>query len=171
MWNYHGSRRPPFARPPGPGQESVWDYPRPPALVPDRRHVTISWQGQSVVESSSSMRVLETASPPSFYFAPETVNTGLLRPARGSSFCEWKGEASYWTLAIPGQTLERVGWSYPSPTPAFAAIAGWIAFYPQQLDCRVDQQRVEPQDGGFYGGWVTAEIIGPWKGESGTGGW
>lgn len=171
MWNHNGSRRPSFARQPGPGQESVWDYPRPPALVPDRRHVTISWQGQSVVESSSSMRVLETASPPTFYFAPETVNTSLLRPAKGSSFCEWKGEASYWTLAIPGHTLERVGWSYPSPTPPFAAIAGWIAFYPQQLDCRVDQQRVEPQDGGFYGGWVTAEIIGPWKGESGTGGW
>jgi uncharacterized protein (DUF427 family) len=117
------------------------------------------------------MRILETASPPSFYFPPETVNTTLLQAASGSSFCEWKGEACYWTLAIPGHTLERVGWSYPSPTPAFAAITGWIAFYPQQLDCRVDRQRVKAQDGGFYGGWVTAEIIGPWKGESGTGGW
>lgn len=171
MWNYRGAQRPPFAQQAGPGQESVWDYPRPPALVPEKRYITITWQGQSVVESSNSIRVLETASPPTFYFPPEAVNTALLQAATGSSYCEWKGEASYWTLAIPGHTLERVGWSYCSPTPAFAAIAGWIAFYPHHLDCKVDHQQVAPQGGSFYGGWVTAEIVGPWKGESGSGGW
>ncbi len=171
MWSYRGEQRPAFAKQPGPGQESVWDYPRPPALVADARHITIAWQQIRVVDTRRAFRVLETASPPTFYFPPADVNQALLQAARGSSFCEWKGEARYWNLVGARDTLEAVAWSYSSPTPAFAAIAGWLAFYPHQLDCRVDQQPVRPQGGAYYGGWVTREIVGPWKGDPGTGSW
>ena len=171
MWTHRGKQRPAFARQPAPGEESVWDYPRPPALVADERHIMIFCQELCVVDSSRAFRVLETASPPTFYFPPADVNTTLLQPASGGSFCEWKGQAHYWNLNTPNGVLERAGWSYESPRPAFAAIAGWLAFYPQRLDCRIDQQQVRPQDGGFYGGWVTDEIVGPLKGEPGTGGW
>ncbi len=171
MWIHRGKQRPDFALSPGPGEESVWDYPRPPALVTDERRVTIVWGKACVVDSSRAIRVLETASPPTFYFPPEDVDTTLLRAAAGTSYCEWKGEARYWDLVTPKASLPRVAWSYDSPTQDFAAIAGWLAFYPHQLDCRVDGQRVRPQGGGFYGGWVTDEVVGPWKGEAGTGSW
>ncbi len=171
MWIHRGQQRPAFARQPGPGEESVWDYPRPPALVADARHITIFYANHCIVDSRRAFRVLETASPPTFYFPPADVTTTLLQPAHGNSFCEWKGQARYWSLITPQGTLERVGWSYESPRPTFAAIAGWLAFYPKQLDCKVDGQQVRSQQGGFYGGWVTDEIVGPWKGEPSTGGW
>lgn len=171
MWQYHGSERPAFAQAPRAGQESVWDYPRPPRLVTDDRLITIDWQGVRLVETRTALRVLETASPPTFYFPPAAVSPGLLFPDEGSSYCEWKGRADYWKLCRGTHILRRVAWSYPTPTADFAAIAGWLAFYPQNLDCRVDGQRVQPQGGGFYGGWVTPEIIGPWKGGPGSGGW
>jgi uncharacterized protein (DUF427 family) len=170
MWQYRGERRPDFAEPAGAGQESVWDYPRPPDVVPDERRVEILHDGRVIARSTRSVRVRETASPPTFYLPPQDVRRERLAPAGGSSFCEWKGAARYFVLATdPGGP--PVAWCYPSPSPSYAAIGGWLSFYPERIECRVDGERVRPQGGGFYGGWVTDEIVGPWKGGSGTGGW
>lgn len=170
-WTWRGQARPPFAVPPGPGQESVWDHPRPPVLVPDTREVLILWGGTEVARSRRALRLLETAHPPTFYLPPRDVAVALLRPAGGGSFCEWKGAATYWTLADGERRLERVAWSYPDPLEEARAIAGHFAFYATHLDCRVDGMPATPQPGGFYGGWITPELVGPFKGEPGSGGW
>ena len=171
MWKYDGTERPDFAKEPGPGEESVWDYPRPPKPVKDSRIVEVKWMNQRIAKTTTSVRVLETASPPTFYLPPDDVKTGLLEKAPGSSYCEWKGRATYWNISVDGNTLEKAAWSYENPTPAFKEIAGYFSFYPGKLECYVDNIRVKPQPGGFYGGWMTPEITGPVKGESGTGGW
>lgn len=172
MWKYTGSVRPPFAQEPAHGQVSVWDFPRPPIVVEDARRVIVR-QGPSVIgDSVRTRRVLETASPPTFYIAPEDVDCSLLVSAAGASFCEWKGRALYWSVSVPGMPLlEAAAWSYPEPTAEFASIAGWFSFYPGRLHCEVDGQWVRAQPGGFYGGWVTDEIVGPVKGEPGSGHW
>lgn len=170
MWHYTGQQRPPFAEKPGPGQESVWDYPRPPSLVRCNREVVVNAGGEELARSSRSYRVLETASPPTWYIPAEDVNRDLLVPVSGSSFCEWKGSASYWALAAD-PSGEPIAWTYAQPTAAFAAIAGYISFYPGRVACYVDGERVRPQPGYFYGGWVTDDIVGPVKGEPGTGHW
>ncbi len=170
MWQYRGQKRPDFADIPGPGQESVWDYPRPPELVPDRRLVEVYHGEQLVASSNRACRVLETAHPPSFYIPPEDVKWEMLEPAPGSSVCEWKGTAKYWALAIdPNHHV--VGWSYPEPTPAFESICDYVSFYPAVLTCHVAGERVRPQPGKFYGGWITDEITGPFKGEPGSAHW
>lgn len=172
MWTYRGQQRPPFADPPGPGQESVWDYPRPPRLASDPRRVTVHAGNACVADTTHAVRVLETASPPTFYLPPQDIDLDRLRPAPGSSHCEWKGRAVYWSVrGEDGHWLEAVGWSYPEPTAAFAAIADWLSFYPARLHCTVAGGRVRPQPGGFYGGWLTDEIVGPVKGAPGTGHW
>ena len=169
MWRYFGQVRPEFAIPPGPGQESVWDYPRPPVVVPDTRLVVVRTVGASIAESRASLRILETASPPAYYLPRADVDMTRLVRVPGRSVCEWKGEAGYWALA---RDPERpVAWSYEQPTAAFAAISGALAFYPGRVECSVDGQPVRPQAGGFYGGWVTDEIVGPCKGAPGTGHW
>jgi len=168
-WANTGAERPPFAIEPGPGQESVWDYPRPPAIVPDARRVLVGDPSDPLAVSNGALRVLETASPPTFYLPPDDVRTERLTRAAGRSFCEWKGEAEYW--ALDGSPDEPIGWSYGGPIDGFASIAGWISFYPGRIACRVDDELVRPQAGGFYGGWITDEIVGPFKGESGTRGW
>lgn len=171
MWKHTGGQRPDFAETPGPGQESVWDYPRPPAIVPDARRIEVRAGGRIVAASSRGRRVLETASPPTFYLPPEDVSPGALAPVAGaSSFCEWKGEARYFALA-ERPAAPPVAWCYPTPTAAFATIAGWLSFYPERIECYVDGERVRAQGGGFYGGWVTKEIVGPWKGGVNTAGW
>lgn len=167
-WHYRGATRPSFADDPGPGQESVWDYPRPPALVPDPREVRVRASGDVLAKTLRSVRILETASPPTFYLPPEDVRRDALRPRTGSSFCEWKGEAQYWSTL---DSTEVIAWSYPEPLPGFEALAGWFSFYPGRIDCTVDGIRVEPQPGGFYGGWVTPELSGPFKGEPGSEAW
>jgi uncharacterized protein (DUF427 family) len=170
MWHYKGQQRPDFAETPGPGQESVWDYPRPPKLAPDARRVEVYHGDQMIASSSMTCRVLETASPPGFYIPPQDVKRQLLDPAPGSSVCEWKGVAEYWRLsAEPDAGI--VGWSYPEPTPAFEHIRGWLSFYPSVLACYVAGERVRAQPGRFYGGWVTREVIGPFKGAPGTEHW
>ena len=172
MWQNIGRARPSFAVTPGPGQESVWDYPRPPALVADPRLVRVLSGPHVLAETRRALRVLETASPPTFYLPPDDVRRDWLELAAGSSHCEWKGAATYWNVRLAdGSLLEQAAWSYPAPTPEFAAIAGWLSFYPALLTCEVDGERVLPQPGGFYGGWLTREIVGPVKGEPGTGGW
>ena len=168
-WIHTGVERPPFAVEPRPGQESVWDYPRPPAIVADTRRIVVGDPDDPLAATHGAMRVLETASPPTFYVPPADVRTERLVRAAGRSFCEWKGEATYWSLV--GVSDTPIAWSYLSPLPEFAAIAGWFAFYPGRIECRVDGEVVRPQAGGFYGGWITDEIVGPLKGDPDTSGW
>jgi uncharacterized protein (DUF427 family) len=133
--------------------------------------VVIVAAGVEVARSRRAMRVLETASPPTFYLHPDDVDPRCMAPSGGASYCEWKGEARYWSVVVPAGRFERAAWSYPEPEPAFAAIAGWYGFYPSPLECTVDGIRVLPQPGRFYAGWVTPEVVGPFKGEPGTSGW
>ena len=171
MWKHTGKRRPDFAIEPGDGQESVWDYPRPPICVEDSRAVIVRFADLIIANTVNAVRVLETASPPTFYIPPSDIQFDALIQTPGSSVCEWKGAATYWSLVIGGSSRKNIGWSYEAPTPRFASIKSYLSFYPGKMDCTVDGQTVRPQPGGFYGGWVTDEIIGPYKGEPGTGGW
>lgn len=152
--------------------ERVADYPRPPRLEPSDRRLRIEFAGAIIAETRAAWRVLETTHPPVWYLPPDAFLPGVLRPAPGSSFCEWKGAARYWTLAHDGRVAERAGWSYPSPTPGFLPIRDHVAVYAGPMDgCFVDGERVRPQPGGFYGGWITDDVIGPFKGGPGTLGW
>jgi uncharacterized protein (DUF427 family) len=171
QWHWRGQARPPFAVAPGPGQESVWDYPRPPRYVPDAREVVVRWGDREVARTRGALRVLETAHPPSLYLLWDDVAPNLLQPAPGTSFCEWKGSARYWSLVDGDRCLAKVAWSYPQPLPGAEVLANRVAFYPAELDCRVDGAPVRPQPGGFYGGWITPELVGPFKGEPGSAGW
>jgi len=157
---------------PGPGQESVWDYPRPPRLERSERRIRVEHLGRVVADTTSAWRVLETSQPPAFYLPPADVDMTLLRLAVAHTFCEWKGQASYWDLHVEATVVPQAAWSYPAPTPDFVAIRYHLAFYPQKVDaCFVDDQRVNGNDGNFYGGWITAEVVGPFKGAPGTLGW
>ena len=171
QWAWRGQARPPFAVEPGPDQESVWDYPRPPIVVPDPREVVVRWGDVEVARTCRALRVLETSHPPSFYLPWNDVATSLLQPAPGTSFCEWKGPASYWTLIDGDRRLTGVAWSYPQPLRGAEALADCVAFYAGALDCRVEGAAVRPQPGGFYGGWITPELVGPFKGEQGSQNW
>lgn len=173
QWRYTGNERPAFAEVPGAGQESVWDYPRPPRLVPDAREVVVRIGALELVRTRRALRILETASPPTFYlpFADARIDLMLeARDMRGTA-CEWKGSARYWTFIDGDARLKGAAWSYPSPNPPYQAIANCFSVYPGRVACYVDGERVRPQDGSFYGGWVTSEIVGPWKGAAGTAGW
>jgi len=167
-WVHRGQQRPPFAEEPGPGKESVWDYPRPPAVVADTRAIEVAHPGGLIARADRSVRVLETSHPPAFYVPPESVTPGSLVTVPGTSHCEWKGAAEY--LAVAG-TTETVGWRYPDPYTEFADHAGWISFYPGRVTCTVDGEVARAQAGGFYGGWITDDVVGPFKGEPGTSGW
>jgi uncharacterized protein (DUF427 family) len=171
MWKFNGNHRPSIAIEPGAGQESVWDYPRPPICVDDTRRVIVEHGGILIANTTRAVRVLETASPPTVYVPPTDINFEMLERSAGSSFCEWKGAATYWSLHLNGHNIKNVGWSYENPSPAFAAIKSYLSFYPAKLECTLDGETVRPQPGGFYGGWLTDEIIGPYKGEHGTSGW
>ena len=152
--------------------ESVWDYPRPPRLETDGREIRVVHRGQMVATSTRAQRVLETSHPPVFYLPPQDVRTDLLIPGSGISVCEWKGLARYWDLVVGDDSVENAAWSYPDPKPKYSTLAGWIAFYPGRVDtCTVDGETVVPQAGDFYGGWITSEITGPFKGGAGTAGW
>ncbi|KTR04154.1 hypothetical protein NS365_15860 [Aureimonas ureilytica] len=154
------------------GQESVWSFPRPAIAQPTKAHIVIEHRGRRIADSRRAIRTLETSHPPSYYIPSEDIEPGLLRRSQGRSVCEWKGEAVYWDVVMEGQTLERVGWSYPAPTPAFAILKDYIAFYARPFDrCSVDGQIVTPQPGGFYGGWITDGFAGPFKGVAGSAGW
>lgn len=170
-WNWRGHTRPPFAPAPGPGQVSVWDFPRPPQLVADTREVVIRWGDVEVARTKQTVMVLETSHPPSFYIPWDDVTPALLQRCEGSSFCEWKGPATYWSLMNGANMLLNVAWSYPKPLAGAEALSERVAFYPTHLDCTVGGARVRPQPGDFYGGWVTPELVGPFKGEPGTQGW
>lgn len=152
--------------------ESVWDYPRPPAAVPSSERITVVLGGEVVVDTTDSVRVLETSHPPVYYVPRSAVKDGVLSPAHGSSFCEFKGRAKYLTLTAGGRTAERAGWYYASPSPGFELLADRVAIYPGRMDeCRVDGEVVVAQEGDFYGGWITSRVAGPFKGAPGTLGW
>ncbi len=157
---------------PGPGQESVWDYPRPPRLEQTSKRIEIIFNGQTIADTRAAYRVLETSHPPVYYIPPGDIVMAYLVPVSGGSWCEWKGQASYYTVEVDGRRAERVAWAYPKPTAAFKPLKDYIAFYAAPMDaCYVDGERVKPQPGNFYGGWVTDDIVGPFKGEPGTMGW
>ena len=157
---------------PGPGQESVWDYPRPPRLEDSPKHIRIICGGEVLVDTHRAKRVLETSHPPHYYIPPADIQMQYLQPSPRSTWCEWKGRAKYFTIAIGDTLLTDAGWSYPDPTPAFAGLQDYIAFYPGKMDaCYVDEEQVEAQEGDFYGGWITSDIVGPFKGGPGTWGW
>lgn len=159
---------------PRPDQESVWDYPRPPAVVPSARHVRIVHAGELVAETRRAIRVLETAGAPVWYIPPADVRLELLAPSDGrETVCEWKGRASYVDLVVPNaRIVRRAAWRYAAPMPGFEAIRDHLAFYAGRVDlATVDGEVVRPQPGVFYGGWITPDVIGPFKGEPGTEGW
>ncbi len=153
-------------------EESVWDYPRPPKLEASSSRLCIVFGGVIIAESRRCYRILETSHPPTWYVPPADVRTEYLVQVPGKSFCEFKGVASYWDLCVDGQVSADAAWSYPRPTAAYAEIRNYLAFYPSRVEqCFLDGQRVQAQAGDFYGGWITPEIIGPFKGSPGTLGW
>ena len=157
---------------PGPGQESVWDYPRPPRLETSTDSIQVVLGGVTIADTTRSWRVLETSHPPTYYLPREAFVDGALREADGSSFCEWKGEASYFDLLGGDRVAARAAWTYLRPTGGFGDIAGTIALMAAQVDeCRVNGEVVTPQPGGFYGGWITSAVVGPFKGIPGSWGW
>lgn len=170
MWKYDGQQRPDFADAPGPGQESVWDYPRPPDLVATDEQVDVSIDHVPLASSRSALRVLETASPPTYYVPAADIDWRLLVAARQSTFCEWKGRASYFALA-GDPAAGPVAWLYADPAERFAAIHEHVSFYPARVGCYVNGERVRPQAGLFYGGWITDRVAGPFKGAPGTEHW
>ena len=162
----------PHPDPAGPGQESVWSYPRPAIAERCSAHILIEHRGVIVADTRAAVRTLETSHPPSYYIPPADIAPGLLRAAEGSSYCEWKGMARYWDVVVGDAVLPKVGWSYPMPTAAFAMLRDHVAFYAGPFDrCSVDGETVVPQAGGFYGGWITSALTGPFKGIPGSYGW
>ncbi len=157
---------------PGPGQESVWDYPRPPRLEPVTERLTVEVAGRVIADTRRGWRVLETSQAPAYYFPVDDVDETVLDPSTTLTFCEWKGQASYVDVVVGGDVRRDAGWRYRSPTPAFTAITGCFAFYPGRVDrCTVGRDVVRPNDGDFYGGWITPNLVGPFKGGAGTAGW
>ncbi len=162
----------PAAEQPAPGQESVWAYPRPAMAEPSARHIRIVHRGVTLADSRRCVRTLETSHPPSYYIPPADVAMAALRPSRRRSFCEWKGEAVYFDIVIGDQPIRDAAWSYPDPSPGFIGLRGHIAFYAAAFEaCLVDGERVTPQPGGFYGGWITSHVAGPFKGVPGSAFW
>ncbi|MFP4483324.1 MAG: DUF427 domain-containing protein [Spirochaetaceae bacterium] len=152
--------------------ESVWDYPRPPRLEASGERIVVKLAGRTIINTTSSYRVLETSHPPTYYLPKRDVVDGVLVPVDGTTFCEWKGKASYFDVVVGDRRASRAAWEYPSPTGTFAPLRDHIAIYPALMDeVYVDDERVRPQKGDYYGGWITANIRGPFKGGPGTWGW
>lgn len=154
------------------GQESVWDYPRPPRLEDSPKHIQIIFNGVAIADTHAAKRVLETSHPPVYYIPPEDIKMEYLIRTPQGSFCEWKGRAIYYTVVVGEKQVVNAAWSYPEPTPEFASIKDYLAFYAHLMDaCYIDGEQVQPQPGNFYGGWSTKDIVGPFKGGPGTWGW
>jgi len=151
--------------------ESVWDYPRPPRVEPSDELVVVHLGDVAVASTRASVRVLETSHPPAYYLPLDAFEPGVLEPSVGSSVCEFKGVASYVSVRAGDRRLTRVGWTYPSPLPGYEVLADRVALYATELTCTVDGELVRPQPGGFYGGWITSRVVGPFKGAPATGGW
>ena len=157
---------------PGPGQESVWDYPRPPRLEDSDKHIQVIFKGIIIADTRRAKRILETSHPPVYYIPLEDVQLQYFTPTTRSTFCEWKGAASYYTITVEDKSVANAAWFYRQPAHPYEALANYVAFYPGKMDaCYVDSERVQAQEGDFYGGWITTEIIGPFKGGAGTTEW
>ncbi|MDX1520651.1 MAG: DUF427 domain-containing protein, partial [Anaerolineae bacterium] len=149
-----------------------WDYPRPPRLEDSTKHIQIVFNGITIADTRRAKRVLETSHPPVYYIPPEDIALEYLTPTSRASWCEWKGQAAYYTVTVGDQQVPNGAWYYPSPTASFATLKNYVAFYPGQMDaCYVNGELVQSQEGDFYGGWITKEIVGPFKGAAGTRGW
>ncbi len=158
--------------PPGPGQESVWDYPRPPRIEDTTRHVQIVFNGVTIVDTHHAKRCLETSHPPTYYIPVDGIQMQYLIPTDHRTFCEFKGPASYYSVVVGDRRAENVAWQVTDPTRGYAELKGYVSFYPQPMDaCYVGGERVQPQPGNFYGGWITQDVVGPFKGEPGSWGW
>jgi uncharacterized protein (DUF427 family) len=152
--------------------ESVWDFPRPPRMERVAWRIRIQHRGETIVDAPEALRVLETSQPPAYYVSPEHVALDRLAPSGSSSWCEWKGRASYVDVVVGSDRVPDAGWHYDQPTPGFEGLLGWYAFYAQKLDaCYVDDEVVASNEGSFYGGWITANVTGPFKGGPGTMHW
>ncbi len=157
---------------PGPNQESVWDYPRPPRLELADAHIRVMFGGKTIVDTTHAYRVLETSHPPVYYMPPGDIAEDVLAATPQTSHCEFKGRAQYYDVVVGEERAEQAAWAYPNPTPRFEEMAGYVAFYAHQMDtCYVDDEQVEPQPGSFYGGWITSRVVGPFKGGPGSVGW
>ena len=157
---------------PGPGQESVWDYPRPPRVEATTDRIRIRFGGETIADTTDAVRVLETSHPPVYYLPRSAFPEGTLEKAPGASFCEFKGAAKYVTLRGGLARAESSGWYYPNPSPGYELLTDRVAVYPSAMDsCEVNGEIVAAQAGDFYGGWITSRVVGPFKGEPGTTGW
>jgi uncharacterized protein (DUF427 family) len=171
-WTYNGGVRPPFAEIPEPAQRSVWDFPRPPRIAPVASEVGVVLKGRVIGNSRRAVQVLETGSPPTIYLPPADVACEWLRPCNATTLCEWKGLAHHFDLEVDGTLAEGAAWSYADPFPEFASIRGWLSFHPGRVErCFVGDETVKAQPGGYYGGWITRDLVGPWKGGPGTDAW
>ncbi len=157
---------------PEPGQESVWDYPRPPRIMRSHQKIRVIFNGVTIADSCNTYRILETSHPPVYYIPPEDIQLQYLQSSSQKSFCEWKGYASYYNVTVGDKQVINAAWYYPQPNVEFAQIQNYIAFYPSKMDaCYVNDELVQSQPGDFYGGWITKDIVGPFKGGQGTWGW
>ena len=157
---------------PGPGQESVWDYPRPPRLEPSTKRIEVIFNGVVIADTHHALRILETSHPPVYYIPPSDLRMEYFTPTRHRTVCEFKGAAQYYAITVGDRHIENVAWYYPRPAAPYAALRDHLAIYPSLMDaCFVDGERVQAQAGDFYGGWITSDIVGPFKGEPGTWGW
>ena len=157
----------------GRGSESVWEYPRPPRLEASERRVRVVHRGVTFADTTRAVRILETSHPPVYYLPPEDIRMEYVRASRQrGSFCEFKGVASYWDVVVGDAVSAGAAWSYAKPAGAYAGLKDHLAFYASRVDeCWVDGERVAAQAGDFYGGWITSDVTGPFKGEPGTLGW
>lgn len=152
-----------------PGQESVWDYPRPPRLEPTSRRIRVVFGGEEIANTTKALRMLETSHPPTYYLPPEDVRSEFFVPVSGGSFCEFKGRANYYDIVVGDKRAPRAAWSYENPTQKYKALDGYLAFYIKLMDaCYVDEEQAQPQPGDFYGGWITSDLAGPFKGVPGS---
>jgi uncharacterized protein (DUF427 family) len=158
--------------PPKAGQESVWDYPRPPKVEASSKRIRVIFNGVVIADSTHAKRVLETTHPPSYYIPQKDIKMEFFSSTARKTYCEYKGTSCYWTVSVNGKDAPSAAWSYANPSKGYEDIKDHLAFYPSRMDaCYVDEEKVKPQSGDFYGGWITSDIVGPFKGEAGTHGW
>lgn len=158
--------------PPNPGQESVWDYPRPPRLEATDKPVRIIFNHELIADTRRAKRILETSHPPNYYIPLDDIKTNYLTLSTHTTYCEWKGQANYYNLQVGDRQAPNAAWDYPEISPLYEDLRGYVGFYPGPMDaCYIDGEKVQPQSGNFYAGWITSDIVGPFKGDPGTWRW
>lgn len=171
-WRSAARVRPQWMAEPGPDQQSVWDYPRPPRIEHVEQELRVEFADLVIARTRRGVRICETSSPPAYYFPPDDVRRDLLMSEARTTVCEWKGVASYWSVRVGDRHAEQAVWAYPVPWRGFEAIGHYFAFNASLMDaCHVGGERVRPQPGDYYGGWITSDLVGPFKGAPGTEHW